>query len=504
LTRAIQPNRNSDSSAWAWVAVVGLTIAYCAALGYLIVRGGNTLILAIGVSIAPVLLAIFVVELRNAGTVGASSRVMVAAVASLPLLMLVYLQGDLIAVVVVLAVQAFLAVLVIVLFANLSAERRAKWLRSTPALRPLGALFGLTLVLSYVASGVSRPSQGAYLISLLLASAFFVMPVLIVRDLDQFEWLVAVLVVVGAIQVAVVAAQAAGLADALPGPLSVLSTARWGGPIGAGGPNRYPGTFGDVELMAEYASLVTVLCIGLTAVSRRKSLRALGVVCAAGAVVTGLLTGTRGYVLAVAIGLGVLILLLLSTPRSRGRVRAAPVVRVIAVAVLLVTAVYTLVPDAVLQTIVGRFAKMELTGSSAFNRQEMFVVWMRLAEQHPLLGYGDRMLDTIRASYPGPAVQSPHSLYFWVLLTAGIPGLVAFLLFIGALLFGQVRIFRTNGGPTRAWSAVFIAVLVAWLANEYKIDCVRSPLYVDWLMFVFGMPLALFAVSPERTEETAP
>ena len=91
----------------------------------------------------------------------------------------------------------------------------------------------------------------------------------------------------------------------------------------------------------------------------------------------------------------------------------------------------------------------------------MFVVWMRLARQHPLSGYGSRMLETIQASYPGPPVQSPHSLYYWVLLTAGIPTLVAFLILIGALLVEQVRIYLAGAGPYRAWSAVFIAVLVS-------------------------------------------
>jgi O-antigen ligase len=149
----------------------------------------------------------------------------------------------------------------------------------------------------------------------------------------------------------------------------------------------------------------------------------------------------------------------------------------------------------------GRFAALELTGPNALNRGLMFDAWMRLAMQMPLMGYGARMLDTIRAGFPGFAIVSPHSLYFWILLTAGIPGLFAFLALIGTLLVAQVRGYRANAGTYRAWSAVFIAVLVAWLANEYKIDCVRSPLYVDWLMFVMGMPLALFAVLPVRTED---
>jgi O-antigen ligase len=463
-------------------------------LAYLIAGHGNGLMVAIGIAVAPAVLALVAFDVRNIRTADASSRLSVAAVASLPLLM-VFVQAYPWA---TLPLQSLFALVVVLLFASAQAERRAEWLKITGPVRLLGALLGLTLALSYVASGVSGLGDAASLISLLLASAFFVMPVLIVDNLSRFEWLLAILLVVGASQVAVVAAQAAGLTNGLPAPFSALdAVAHWATSPYTADPIRYAGTFGDYEALAEYASLVTILGIGLCAVSRRRSLRVLGVLCSAGAVVTGLLTATRAYPVAVAIGLGVLMLLLLT---HRSRDRAAPAAKVAAVAVLLTAGVFTLVPDAVRENMFGRFGALEVTGPNALNRGLMFDAWMRLAMRMPLLGYGARMLETIRTAFYGAdfVIAYPHSLYFWILLTAGIPGLVAFLILIGALLVALVRVYRANVGPSRAWSAVFVAVLAAWLANEYKMDCVRSPLYFDWLMFVLGMPLALFAARSSR------
>jgi O-antigen ligase len=498
----IGPHRDKQPRAATLAAATVLVVAWCA-LAYLIASGGGSLTAAVGLAVTPAVLVFVAIEFGDARGVDASSRLSLAVVLGLPLLM-VFVQGNR----ATLEAQALFALLVGLLFANLQSERRAEWLKLAGPTCLLGGLLGLALVVSYVASGVSGASEAGPLASLLMASAFFVMPALIVDRPGKVEWVVALLLVASMLQVAVVTAQASGLTAGLPGPLSVLDIARWHDPssvlAGGEGAGRFHGTFGDYELLAEYASLVTVLGVGLSIVSRRRSLRVLGVLCSVGAVVTGVFTATRAYPLAVAIGLSVLMLLLL-TDRVRGR--AASVVRVGAVAVLLIAAVYAVVPDNVREIMLGRFAALEVTGPNVFNRGAMFDAWLRLATRMPPLGYGAQMLRTIQAGYTDVVVTSPHSLYFWVLLTAGIPGLAALIAAIGSHLFAQVKAYRSGADLPHAWSGVFLAVFAAWLANEYKIDCVRSPLYVDWLMFLWGTPLALSAASRlhddalERSEE---
>jgi O-antigen ligase len=163
--------------------------------------------------------------------------------------------------------------------------------------------------------------------------------------------------------------------------------------------------------------------------------------------------------------------------------------------------VYGLVSDDVRLGTISRLADLQLVGPNLLNRGLLFDVWVEMAGRMPLFGYGGRMLDTIRSGFPGYFVESPHSLYFWTLLTAGIPGLAALALLACCLFMVFVRICRSEGDSERMWGAVFVAVLVAWLASEYKIDCVRSVLYVDWLLFVLGMPLAFAAASATEAEE---
>lgn len=476
-----------------WMAGAAILLAW-AALASLVAK--QSLLTAAALAIAPAVIAVVATDVMGVRGVHGSSLLASAAVAVLPLLMIVVQSAK-----VLLLVQGAFGVLVVLLVASLGSERRDEWARQARLVGVLGLVFGVVIALSHVSSGVRGLEEAAKPVSLLLAAAFFVMPLLIVDGSERFERLIGLLLVVSVLQVVVVVAQSAGLTASLPGPLANLDLARWHDPLSAtsvegayGGTGRYTGTFGDYELLAEYASIVTILGTGLFVISRHKRLRLLGLACAAAAVTTGVFTGTRSYAIAVVIGLGVL---LLTIPTDRPRTRLILTGRVAAAVVLLVGTLYTVIPDSIRDVVFERFTELTTT-SDMLNRGYLWISATRAVARMPLLGYGARMADALRVAGSGFGfrIESPHSLYFWVLLTAGIPALAALLLLVAGLAATYVRALIREQGEHRRWFAVFVGVLAAWLANEYKIEAVRSPLYVDWLLFVMGMPLALLAVRP--------
>jgi hypothetical protein len=86
-----------------------------------------------------------------------------------------------------------------------------------------------------------------------------------------------VLVYGGLLQLPVVAAQAIGLTVGLGGSLSGLSSLKWGGVIASSSLVRYPGSFGNVELFAEWLGILLILAVGGAMYTRGRTRNALAI-----------------------------------------------------------------------------------------------------------------------------------------------------------------------------------------------------------------------------------
>ena len=460
------------------LAAVAAIVIAAAGVGYLVAGGGAGLSAAAGSAAVMLLASVLMLEMRSARAQSVIAAVPWAVVLCLPLLRLVLTDGRSI----IVAQSLFLA-MTAVLVVSTEAGQREKWFAPSLSLAVPALVLMLALITAYLYSGFADSSGLFAAAGLLFATAFFVLPAGLVDTTDKLEWAVALLVIGSLPQMLVVAGQASGVIDSIPG-LSALGTATWVGSDVVLGGGRYPGTFGDVELLAEYSTLVTVLGIGLAVVGRRRALRAMGIVAATAGIVTGWLTGTRGFVVGVAVGvLAFVMALLAARSRAFGRIAA----RLLVVAAVLVLSAYLLVPPEARSAMSARFSELTMEGPNAMNRGHMFSMWWRIAAQSPWFGYGSNMLQVIRNEFLRFYPQSPHSLYFWLLLTGGILLLCSFVWFMAALLFRLGRAALVGEPALRLWAAVFLAATVAWLANEVKIDAVRQVFYVDWLMFLLGL-----------------
>jgi hypothetical protein len=175
------------------------------------------------------------------------------------------------------------------------------------------------------------------------------------------------------------------------------------------------------------------------------------------------------------------------TLASRYRRRSRAIVGAVLVAVVLVIGVSALTPETSQVQMAVRMGDATLVGPNALNRAYYFSKWIEMIPAMPLFGYGRHMSGLLMDAASRP---SPHSLYFWSLLTGGFPALVALLWWATALIARSGRAVMQGSEQLRPWMALLIAVLLAGLANEFKIEATRLVSHVNWLMFVVGTTLA--------------
>lgn len=401
-------------------------------------------------------------------------------------------------------IQATIALVAVLYLLPLSprarslAFRRVRWV-----VIPFGVLSGL-LILSYAASPrVTRVDiYAAFNFATSLGMALLVG--VCCTDWRSWRRLVVLLVFAGALQAPLVLAQAYGYASRLPAGLAQLSPAIWGGALNLSGSSsvlaRYPGSFGDYELLAECCGLLVVLTAGglvFGLFGRWRTSMAVACACVA---VTGWYTGSRAFLLATAGACLLLAGVALLQSGSRGRRLS----RMAGLVALLAFAVVVLVPDQVRTGVLGRFATATYSGPSAFNRAEFYAAGFDLIRRMPVLGFGTSMMSIFDAKM-GAIYESPHSLYLTVVLTTGFGGLAALLALFAATLSSVTMAAIRSGAPAaRHWAGVFLAALVYFIANEAKIDFVRIPFYVDYVVVFLALAVCLPHLSfPTRDSSPA-
>lgn len=398
----------------------------------------------------------------------------------------------------VLLTQVAVCGLVVMYLALLSPVQRAVAVRRVmPVLIPAALLVGF-VSLSYVLSQSVGTADVLRLVELASGLAFILLAAVYCRSSSGFERLVELIVLVAVLQLPIVVAQAIGLTNALPSALGQLNARAFGGTLAsptisvAGGSSslgfvfRFPGSFGDYELLAECAGLALVLCVGMIVFGLGRRSRVQLLAAAFCALAVGWFTGTRSFVMASAGA--VVVLLVLAVLMSGDRIKR---VRRFAVgAVLLGLALIWLVPGEVTSGLLSRFVLSDasLSGPNAFNRGALFRIWWELAQKMPPLGYGTRMMEVVQASHPSFVLESPHSLYFSVLLTAGWLGLAALIALVVTVIFLAARTALSGtSADSRYWGAVLLAAALYIFVNETKIEFLRLPFYTDLVFLLFGL-----------------
>jgi O-antigen ligase len=135
------------------------------------------------------------------------------------------------------------------------------------------------------------------------------------------------------------------------------------------------------------------------------------------------------------------------------------------------------------------------TNVSIDNYDTRTIVWTKsflMMQNIPFTGYGAWMKD-IFISTLGGNYDSPHSVYFWMFLTAGYPGVIAISIMVLTPLGWTIRILSNkNAIPYHAWAIVFISVWVFWIADEIIIEFTRYPFYMDIIFFLLGITACFY------------
>ena len=394
--------------------------------------------------------------------------------------------------------QAAACGLVVLYLSLFTPRERARVVRRVmPVLIP-AALLAAAFALSYGLSPTLTQADLVKLFDFVTAPAFILLAGVYCRSWSDLEFLVELILLTIVIQLPVVLAQAFGLTNALPGPLAQLGAAAYGGTLSsptiavAGSSSalgfvfRFPGSFGDYELLAEAAGLALVLAVGMIVFSLGSRSRIQLFIAALSALCVGWFTGTRSFV--VASVLAVIVILVFAVLMSGSRLKR--VMRFAAGAAFLVLALILVLPREVMSGLLSRFLLSDatLTGPDAFNRASLFKTWWELAGKMPWSGYGTQMLAVVQASHPSFELKSPHSLYFSVLLTAGWLGLVALVCLLVAVLVSAIRATRSPmSAMSRYWGAVLLAASFYVVVNEAKIEFLRLPFYTDMVFLLFGI-----------------
>jgi hypothetical protein len=390
-------------------------------------------------------------------------------------------------------------------------ERRAMVVRrSAPVVLPLLGLVAAVWV-AYLAAGQMAGGDWEWLLKLVAAVALVPMVVLYCDSLEGVERFVMWILGFACLQLPVVLLQALGLAGRLPGPFRSFDASRFGGSVsefmstgnlpGRLGALRYPGTFGDYELMAEYCGLIVLLCLGIVVFNliprHSRLIMAIGV----GLAVAGWFTGTRAFVYG-AVG-GSILMVAMAVMQSGRRLRRLG--RVLLGAALTVSLVAWVVPEQVSAAFLGRIGIFGIGGRNPLNRAEFFRAAWRAAGEMPYYGYGARWLAVFRIALNDPRARSPHSLYFTILLAAGYLGLAAVIVLATVALTLTIRtaVRRTGSPNLRWWGSVLAVVVFYWFVNEAKIDFVRLMFVVDFMFAFFGLVAAVTGLAADEARGRA-
>lgn len=454
------------------------------------------LLIPLGVAVAPPLVILIGRDLANFSRNQEPSKVLPLLILGLPFYNLFLVKrGDLV------WQCVSLAILLIYFFIQPTNDRILALRRARPLLIPVVMIF-IVSTFSVIFSDVYNSDLFFNWFVFASSIIYLLLACLYCRTMADVYRLMAIIVLCGLLQFPIFIGQATGLTNKLPGGLAQLSSQAWGGAIGTSSQGaRYPGSFSDYELVAEYLAIAFLFGLGLFFLQKETKWKivlvgALGVI-----FVTAIMTGTRGFVAMILIGA---LIILYGKFKDSGRFFSTLFSVALLVLAILVLANY-LLPEVQKNALMSRLALDQIfTGGNLLNRQILFTAWLRLLPGMPFWGFGNGMRAAINSVSPfGPIILSPHSLYFAMLLTYGYLGLVAILsLILGAVIL-LVRTILKAPPAYQFCGWILLAVMLAWVADEIKIDFVRYQFYIDFVYLLFGMISCVYSLSLEKTQSIA-
>jgi O-antigen ligase len=381
---------------------------------------------------------------------------------------------------------AQLLTLFVILYFWLKSSRQTRYeyiRRIKPLIFPTGIVV-FSFFLSYFFAGKLENKDWSFLLNLLGVVGYAYLACFYCNSLENIKKILWVLIGIGMMQLPVMYAMSRGWTNGLLGNLGILSNQSWGGFASdyVTTALRYPGLFGDYELLAEYLDMMILFSIGISLFTHSIRERIFSILAAFLMIVAGFYTGTRAFVVGLAVGLGIMIILF--------AIRSGywkKFTHILIIGVLIISVLYFLSTQEIFRGYFDRFLNTDLSSGYYDTRNEVWTTSFSMMQKLPFTGYGNQMMEIFDTIGRG-IYASPHSLYFSMFLTSGFPGIIAiiimicipFLWMIGILINRRMKYYH-------AWSIVMISVWAFWVANEIKIELIRYAFYMNTVFFLFGI-----------------
>ncbi|MEM7082658.1 MAG: O-antigen ligase family protein [Pseudomonadota bacterium] len=257
---------------------------------------------------------------------------------------------------------------------------------------------------------------------------------------------------------------------------------------------RFIGSFGAAGINGAFHATQLVLLVFALMYYRKPGVRLILLGLFVGNAAFLVATGSRGSFLAMIFGLFLLLLLF---------VRQIGIGRVVALGVglpiLFGTAAFFILKFTTYNVLFERLLGTEFDGLTPDTRNFSYV--LEKIPDKPVLGHGPRLYlpDQWTRRIPGyEPIHYPHNLYFHILYTSGVVGLLAYLSWFLALTTRYLRAFkyRSQSGFLNAVPRVGIVIMAMFLVDELKIEFLRFGLS-DYQQFMFAT-WAVFLAMADR------
>jgi O-antigen ligase len=393
-----------------------------------------------------------------------------------------------------LAVQLSIALVILFYLQIFSSQDRYEYLQKIkPLLFPTIA-FAVSIVLSYFIAGNLQRNDWVFLLSLLGSICYAYLAFIYCKDLHNIKKMLWALIILGVVQLPFLYAQSRGWTDWFPAEFRMFTSAPWGGTASSVSVLRYGGMFGDYELLAEYLDIAGLFCVGVFLFTSSRKERVLGFLSMVPIITAGFYTGSRTFILG--LGLGVIVMIFLMITRVG---LSKNLVNFLIIASMIVLAITYLSTQEIFSGYIARFQNTQISNNNFNTRDVVWTISFSLMDKMPFIGYGARMRD-IFISTAGGLYDSPHSLYFWMFLTAGYPGLIAIILLVLTPVFWILRIlFNKYSKIYISWAIVFIGIWVFWLANEFIIEFTRYPFYMNIVFLLLGIMASFYDLALKKS-----
>ncbi len=449
-------------------------------LSYLFAKFGFVVFISIyGFSF---LLLILIYELRMQSSHKESSLLVPFVIISIPI------QAVLVRTIPIMLVTQLSIVLVVLFYLQIfSRQNRQEYLRKIKFLIFPTIAFSASIILSYFIAGNLQRNHYVFLLYLVGSMAYAYLACIYCKDIGNIKKILWVMIAIGIVQLPFLYAQSRGWTDLLPSELKMFASSTWGGAASSVTVLRYGGMFGDYELLAEYLDIAVLFCVGIFIITSSRKERFLAFLSLVLILIAGFYTGSRTFILGLGLGVAVMVFLMIIKLGFNKNL-----VNFLVIVSILIVAIVYLGTQEIFSGYIARFQNSQI-GLNNFDTRN--IVWEKsfsLMKNSPFTGYGAWMKD-IFISTPGGGYDSPHSIYFWMFLTAGYPGLIAILILVITPFVWTFRVLSNKRATAyHMWAIIFISVWGFWIANEIIVEFTRYPFYIDIVFFLLGITASFY------------